>query len=264
MLSPSLDRPENPSSAVVVNERFVRKFVPGKLDPLQQRIDDADKEANWTHIVGVTGNVRQDIYSPPLAERDWLMDAVPLKERAEQLSGMFLVLRTDGDPKTVIPALRRILHEVDPTVPFDEPETMTEVVSETLVFERMETWLFAIFAGLALALAMVGLYGLVSQEVELARRDIGVRMALGATRQRIVRMILTRVAWMVGVGGAVGLALTMLVQKVIGMVIYFEAQREFGGFVLLAILLAAVGIIAAMIPAARAASLEPMQALRSE
>jgi putative ABC transport system permease protein len=264
MLSPSLDRPENPSSAVVVNERFVRKFVPGKLDPLQQRIDDADKEANWTHIVGVTGNIRQDIYSPPLAERDWLMDAVPLKERAEQLSGMFLVLRTDGDPKTVIPALRRILHEVDPTVPFDEPETMTEVVSETLVFERMETWLFAIFAGLALALAMVGLYGLVSHEVELARRDIGVRMALGATRQRIVRMILTRVAWMVGVGGAVGLALTMLVQKVIGMVIYFEAQREFGGFVLLAILLAAVGIIAAMIPAARAASLEPMQALRSE
>lgn len=264
MLSPSLDRPDDPSSAVVVNERFVRKFVPGKLDPVQQRIDDADKQENWTRIVGVTGNVRQDIYAPPLAERDWLIDAVPLKERAEQLSGMFLVLRTDGDPHIVIPELRRILHEIDPTVPFDEPETMTEVVSETLVFERMESWLFAIFAGLAMVLALVGLYGLVSHEVELGTRDIGVRMALGATRPQIVRMILTRVAWMLAFGGVAGLVLTLLARRVIGMVIYFETQRELGGFVLLALCLAAVGLIAALIPAARAASIEPIQALRSE
>ena len=77
MLSPSLDRPGNPSSAVVVNEAFVRKFIPGKLDPVGQRMDDADKEENWTHIVGVTGNVRQDIYEPTLAERSssgWILN----------------------------------------------------------------------------------------------------------------------------------------------------------------------------------------------
>jgi ABC-type antimicrobial peptide transport system permease subunit len=177
---------------------------------------------------------------------------------------MTLVLRTDGDPKLLIPALRNALHEVDPTVPFKTASTMTEVVSETLVFERMESWLFGIFAGLALALAMVGLYGLVSHEVEQSTRDIGVRMALGATRNRILGMVLRRVAWMLGAGTVVGFALTLVARKLIGMVIYFDAQKEAGGFLLLALLLLVAGLVAALIPAARAASIEPMHALRAE
>jgi ABC-type antimicrobial peptide transport system permease subunit len=192
------------------------------------------------------------------------MDELPLKDRAGLLSGMTLVLRTDGDPKLLIPALRNALHEVDPTVPFKTASTMTEVVSETLVFERMESWLFGIFAGLALALAMVGLYGLVSHEVEQSTRDIGVRMALGATRNRILGMVLRRVAWMLGAGTVVGFALTLVARKLIGMVIYFDAQKEAGGFLLLALLLLVAGLVAALIPAARAASIEPMHALRAE
>jgi predicted permease len=263
-LSPSLDRPENVATTVVVNDAFVKKFIPAGLDPAAQRIDDDDKQEKWTQIVGVVGNVRQNIYEPPLAERDWLMDELPLKERAGLLSGMTLVLRTDGDPKQLIPALRSVLHEVDPTVPFKTASTMTEVVSETLVFERMESWLFDIFAALALALAMVGLYGLVSHEVEQSTRDIGVRMALGATRNRILGMVLRRVAWMLAAGTVAGLLLTLVAGKVIGMVIYFDAQKEAGGFVLLALMLVAAGLLAALIPAARAASIEPMQALRAE
>jgi hypothetical protein len=157
-LSPSLDTPANAAPAVVVNDVFVRKFVPTGLDPTAQRIDDADKQENWTRIVGVTGNVRQDIYEPPLTERDFLMDEMDPKVRASAFSSMALLVRTTGDPKQVIPALRSIVHDLDSTVPLDAPETMTEVVSETLVFERMESWLFGIFAGLALALALVGLY----------------------------------------------------------------------------------------------------------
>jgi predicted permease len=264
MLSPSLDHPDNPSSAVVVNERFVRKFMPNGLNAVGQRIDDADKEEHWTRIVGVTGNVRQDIYEPPLAERDWLIDAIPLKDRVMVLGGMSLVMRVDGDPALIVPALRNALHEVDSTVPFKTAYTMNEVVSETLTFERMESWLFGIFAGLALVLAMVGLYGLVSHEVEQATRDIGVRMALGATRNRIVAMVMSRVAWMLGAGTVAGLVLTVFVRKIIGMVIYFDAQKEVGGFLLLALLLLISGLIAALIPAARAASIEPMQALRNE
>jgi putative ABC transport system permease protein len=264
MLSPGLDRPENPSSAVVVNERFQSKFLPNGPDAVGQRMDDADKEANWTHIVGVTGNVRQDIYDPPLAERDWLIDAVPVAQRADNMSSMSLVVRVDGDPMNIVSALHSAIHDIDPTVPFKAPLTMDEVVSETLVFERMESWLFTIFASLALALALVGLYGLVSHEVELARRDIGVRMALGATRSRILSMVLRRVAWMLAAGTAAGLVLTFAVRKLIGMVIYFEAQKEAGGFLLLAFVLMAAGLLAALIPAARAASTDPMQALRTE
>src|SRR5579863_5923600 len=141
---------------------------------------------------------------------------------------------------------------------------MTDVVSETLVFERMESWLFGIFAGLALVLALVGLYGLISHEVDQARRDIGVRMALGATRDRILAMVLRRVALMLAAGAGVGLVFTLLTRKVIGMVIYFDARQEAGGFALLAFLLVAAGLMAALVPAARAASIEPMQALRNE
>jgi predicted permease len=264
MLSPSLDRPGNPSSAVVVNDAFVRKFMPNGLDAVGQRMDDADKEANWTHIVGVAGNVRQDIYSPPLAERDWLMDAVPVAERASELSGMTLVMRVDGDPAQITPALRKAIHDIDPTVPFKTAYTMNEVIAQTLVFERMESWLFGVFAALALALALVGLYGLVSHEVEQARRDIGVRMALGATRRRILAMVMSRVAWMLAAGTAAGIVLTLLTRKIIGIVIYLDAQKEAGSFVLLAVTLVAAGLIAALIPAARAAAMEPMQALRTE
>jgi predicted permease len=263
-LSSSLDRPENAGGTVVVNDAFVKKFVPAGLDPAAQRIDDAQKEADWTRIVGVMGNVRQNIYEPPLAERDWLMDEVPLKERADNFASMTLMVRTSGDPKLVVSALRSIMHALDSSVPFEEPRTMTDVVAETLVFERMESWLFGIFAGLALTLALVGLYGLVSNEVEQSSRDIGVRMALGATRGHILGMVLTRVAKLLGVGALAGLGLTLLARSLVGVVIYFEPQKEAGSTLLLAAVVIAAGLLAALIPAARAASTEPVKALRAE
>jgi putative ABC transport system permease protein len=263
-LSPGLDRPENTAPTVVVNQAFVKQFIPNGLDPTAQRMDDDSNQENWTRIVGVTGNIRQDIYEPSLAERDWLMEEIDLKERNGLLNGMSLVVRSNGDPKLLIPALRSALHDVDPTVPFDEPRTMTDVVSETLVLERMEGWLFGIFAGLAFFLALIGLYGLVNHEVEQATRDIGVRMALGATRNRILAMTLARVSWMLCAGVAAGWVLTVAARKLIGMVIYFDAPKEAGGFALLGLLLVGSGLLAALLPAVRAASIEPMQALRNE
>ena len=141
---------------------------------------------------------------------------------------------------------------------------MSEVISETLVFERMESWLFGIFAGLALLLALVGLNGLLGHEVEQGTRDIGVRMALGASRQRIVGMVLTRVSWMLTAGAVVGLVLTVFARKVIDMVIYFDAMKEAGNVILIALLVVGAGVVAALLPARRAASIEPVQALRTE
>ena len=263
-LSPGLDRPENAAPSIVVNQAFVNKFVPPGLDPTMQRIDDGAKPENWTRIVGVTGDVRQDIYEPTLAERDFLIDELPVAYQPLLAGGMWLVLRFDRSPSSIVPALRSALHQVDPTVPFIAPRTMDEVVSETLIFERMESWLFGIFAALALLLAMVGLYGLVSHEVEQSTHDIGIRVALGASRQGILSMVMRRVVWMLGAGVVAGIGLTLVARKVIDMVIYFDAQKEAGGFLFLALLLVAAGLVAALIPAARAASIEPMQALRTE
>jgi predicted permease len=265
-LSPSIDRAEDIAGTgrIVVNEAFVRKFIPPGLDPTAQRIEDDNKPENWSHIVGAIGNVRQSIYDPPLAEHDYLIDEMELKDRPDGLANMTLVVRTSGDPRQQISAIRAIVHELDPTVPFEEPSTMTEIVSEVLVFERMESWLFGIFAGLALALALVGLHGLISHEVEQSTRDIGIRMALGATRTGILAMVLRRVAWMLGAGVVAGLALTLIARKLIGVVIYIDPQKDAGAFFSLALLLVAAGLIAALIPARLAASIEPMQALRSE
>jgi predicted permease len=263
LLSPILDRPESTPSAVV-NEAFVKKFIPAGLDPTMQTIDSDPDRKNWTHIAGVVGNVRQNIYESPLPEHDYLIDAMPVKDHADLLNGMSLALRFDGDAGSIIPALRNALREVDPTVPFKTATTMTDIVSETLVFERMESWLFGIFAGLALALALVGLFGLVSHEVEQSTRDIGVRMALGATRQNILGMVMRRVAWLLAAGTAGGVVLTLFARKVIGIVIYFEAQREAGGLVAMALLLMTAGLLAAMLPAARAATIQPIEALRTE
>ena len=177
---------------------------------------------------------------------------------------MSLVVRVDGDPMTIVPAVRAAIHDVDPTVPFKEAETMTDVVTRTLVFERMESWLFGVFAGLALALALIGQYGLLSHEVEQGTRDIGVRMALGASRPQIMGMVLKRVSWMLGAGAAAGLVLTLLARKTIDVVIYMDAQKQTGTLLLTALVLVAAGMVAALIPAGKAASIEPVEALRTE
>jgi predicted permease len=262
--SSSLDLPDNKAPTVVVNDAFVRKFSLAPLAMGTPHIDDNPKPEEKTAIVGVAGNTRQDIREEPLAEMDYVLDEVPVKDRPAAMSSMVLVVRTDGDANAMIPALRAALHDIDPTVPLADVRTMTDVVSEQLVFERMEEWLFGIFASLALLLAMVGLYGLVSHEVEQATRDIGVRMALGATRNRILSMVMSRVGWMLGAGAVAGLVLTFAVRKLIGVVIYLDAQKEAGEIVIIAISLIVAGLVAALIPAARAASVEPMQALRNE
>jgi ABC-type antimicrobial peptide transport system permease subunit len=141
---------------------------------------------------------------------------------------------------------------------------MTDVVSKTLVFERMESWLFGVFAGLALVLALIGQYGLLSHEVEQGTRDIGVRMALGASRRHIMGMVMRRVSWMLGAGATAGLVLTLVVRRTIDMVIYMDAKKESDMLLLTALVLVAAGMVAALIPARRAASIEPVRALRSE
>jgi predicted permease len=270
LAQPGLDRPDTRLVAVV-NEAFVKQFVPAGWNPIGLEIGDdqqtgtrADEKDPKVTIIGVVKNVRQDIYHPPLAELDYLIAQVPQSESFDALSSTHLVVRTEGDPKSIIPALRNAFHEVDPTLPFRTPQTMVEIVADTLTFERLENWLFGSFAGLAILLAIVGLYGLISHEVELSTRDIGVRLALGATRKKIVAGIYSRVSWMLGGGAVIGLALTMTVRKYINSVVAMEVEKDAGKILLLTGMLLSAGLLAALLPARRASSVDPMQALRDE
>jgi putative ABC transport system permease protein len=264
MLSQALDTPDHPSSAVVVNEAFRRKFFSGGGEPVGAHIDDNDKAELKTGIVGRVTDVRQNLQQPPLAEMDWLIDEIAPKERLGNLANMMLVVRSSGDLKALVPSLRNAFSETDATVPFKAPETMTEVVSETLVLERMEGWLFGIFAGFALLLAVVGLYGLINHEVELRTREIGIRMALGSTRGLVMAQVLRRVAALLIVGAAAGWAITLALNKVLTAVVVMHAGHDAALLGGLTVALIAVGLLASVGPARKAATIEPMQALRNE
>jgi putative ABC transport system permease protein len=263
-LSESLDLPTDKFPTIVVNQAFVKKFMPNVAEAPGQHLDDNDKPDQKTEIVGLTTNIRQSLFDPPMAEMDYLASEVPPAQRTGMLMSLSLLVRTKGDPKAVIPELRQVFHDIDPTLPFRTPQTMEEVVSDQLVMQRLESWLFGIFAALALLLAVVGLYGLISHEVELNTRDIGVRMALGATRQSVFALVLRRVAILLAVGIGVGLALTFSAQKLIASVTEPHLAHQAGLLTLLAATMAAAGLLAAAIPMRRAASIEPMQALRME
>jgi ABC-type antimicrobial peptide transport system permease subunit len=199
-----------------------------------------------------------------MPEMDYLVDEIPPKDRPDALSKMNLVVRTSGDPQQLVAPIREALHQIDATVPFQTPLTMAQIVSESLVFERMENWLFGIFAGLALTLALIGIYGLISHEVELRTRDIGIRMALGSTREQVMAQILLRVAILMTTGIAVGGVLTLALRNVLASVIEMRVAKYPWLLVGLALTMALFGICASLLPARRAASIDPMQALRAE
>lgn len=260
LFNAALDTSADPKAppVIVVNQAFVKKFIPAGMDPIGQHID----MGNAT-IIGVVGNLRQNLNAPPLAEMDYLDSEIPA-DSSQLLMSMHLMVRTHGDPRAVYGALREALHQADPTLPFRAPETMSEIVSDQLIFERMEGWLFGIFAALAVLLAVIGLYGLISHEVELGTRDTGVRMALGATREHVLLGVFRRVSIMLVGGVVAGFVLTAAASKLIDAVIPIEYGRDAWVFAVLGIGMIIAGLLAAAIPARRAAFIEPMEALRHE
>lgn len=259
LFSPAVDKPGT-QDVVVVNQKFVDTFLPGE-EPIGQQIKQDPK--NLT-IIGVVSNGRQSIEQGMLAEVDYPMSQVPLKDSADTLTPMALFVRSTVPPDTIVAQLRQALHEVAPTVPFETPETMDDVLADALVFNRMQGWLFSIFAAIALLLALIGIYGVLSQEVSLQTRDIGLRMALGASRPDIVRLVLSRAALLMSIGVAIGVVGSVVSRRLLAGVVPVQIGRDGMAIALLALGLSVVGIVAGLLPARRAASIEPMQALRNE
>jgi predicted permease len=259
LLDARLDTP-NAQRVTVVNEAFVKRFIPPGQDPIGKVIDSDEKVV----IVGVVRNIRQSIYDPPLAEMDWPVSQIPPEMRLLVVPSMHLVVRTAGEPESITGDLRRIFHQIDPGVPFRTPESMNHVIAEALTLQRLENWLFGTFAGLAVLLALIGLYGLISHEVELSTREIGVRMALGATRSRIFGMVYSRVGFMLACGLAAGLFATWALRTAIRAVLILNWQHDAAAVAGLVALFAAAATVSAFLPARRAATIAPMESLRSE
>ncbi len=259
LLDDKLDTPAS-QPVIVVNRAFVTKFFAPGEDPLGQHIEDFGQAA----IVGVVSNQRQDLYAPPLAEMDLPVSQLSLEYQTRFAQEMQLVVRTKVDPLTLAEPLRKVMQTLDPTLPFRPAETMSDIVGEVLVLERMESWLFGVFAALSVLLSALGLYGLIAQQVEAGRRDIGVRMAVGAQRWQVVSLVLNRVARVSLAGLATGLVLAFLLRRVIGSLLSIHTAHEAEFVALLAIGMELLALLACAAPARCAASVDPVQVLRAE
>ena len=246
----------------IVNDAWVKEFLNSNEDPLAQAFKGDPGDGN-TAIVGVARSGRQNLFERANAEADFPLTQMP-QEWLAFIPQFYLFVRTSMPPTSIVPQLRNALHEVAPNVAFRTPETMEQVLSDALVTSRMLSWLFGLFAAIAAMLTAIGIYGLLSQEVASRTRDIGVRMALGATRVGVAQLVLSRVGVLLIVGIGAGLTGVFLIRRVLIAVLTVQFHQDIWAIVAIAVGLGAIGLISAVIPARRAASIDPMQALRSE
>jgi putative ABC transport system permease protein len=261
----NFDAQDTPASqpVAIVNQAWVKEFLPKSLDPVAQAFREGD--GSKVVIVGVVADARQNALEPARPEIDFPISQESIQQQQNTGSwSLHLYVRTAVPPMSVVPQLRQALRDVGPAIAFQQPQTMDDQLSDALVSNRMESWVFGIFAFIAVLLVAVGIYGLLMQEVASHVRDIGVRMALGASRGGITQMMLARIAVLLGIGLSGGLVLTLLLRRVVDSIVVVHFGRD--GFMIAALvtLLSAIGLLAAVTPIRRAASIDPMQALRGE
>jgi len=254
---------------VVINEALARKYFAGQ-DPLGRQINLGGKDTGMIKpytIVGVLGDqVDRSVggeIQPFVMLPQQQIPTTSVFYQALLKTMVNFVVKTRGSIP-VAPEVRSLFHQVAPGIALDDFQTMQEAVEQNTFSQRLGLYLVSSFAGLAIAMVIAGLYGVLSQLVSYRRREIGVRMALGATRENVARMVLRQGSILIGAGLGVGLLLAFPGERLIRSFLY--QVHPLDGWTYAAVLLALpiVGLIAALVPARKAASIQPMQALRED
>ena len=246
---------------VIVNQTFARKYFPGR-NAVGKWVAGANPDGSEQSardaltIVGVVADVR-----------DWSVEAPPQPQLFGPLSGpddAYIVIRSVLPRKDVVQSATAILHRLDASLAFSKVHTMKELVSEATARRRFQTVLLSLFAGMALALALVGFYGLLAYSVMQRSSEMGIRIALGATRVHIVGLILRQALRLVMVGLLVGLAFGFALSRLLASSLYEVHPWDPATFALVPALFLTATLVACFIPARRAAKTDPMTILRSE
>ena len=250
------DTEEHPRVAIV-NEAFVRRHFPSE-DALGKRLSFNGPEGPWREIVGV---VRTSKYIS-LGEAPTPVSYVPLQQNHE--TGMTLHVRTKVDPLSIAAAVRSEVQSLERNLPLGTPERMSDRVANSLYAARMGAILLAIFGGLALLLASIGLYGVMSFAVSRRTREMGIRVALGARPGDVFRLVLRQGMTLVVVGLMVGLGVAVVVTRLLASFLYGVSTTDALTFTAIPVLLTLVALVACYLPARRAMKVEPLIALRYE
>ena len=252
----ALDDEDHPL-VVMVNESMSREFWPNE-NPIGQRIRFSGPE--WRTIVGIAGDVRhRGIGLQPLPEM-----YIPWGQVANVEARPTIVVRSQNNPASLTRALRAAAAQVDPEVPLDQVTTMDQLVAASLSSSRFRTTALALFALLALFVASIGLYGVMSYLVNQRTREFGIRIAVGASRGAVLRQVLRQGAKLTAIGIAIGLAAAALVGRTIATLLYGIKPLDAPTLGGVCVLLSLVALLASYIPARRAANADPMDALRNE
>jgi predicted permease len=247
---------------VLLSEPAVRRFFPGE-DPLGKRID-----LGWTRghsetrvggeVVGIVGGVKQGGLADPFEPEIYVPHAqVPL-------GWLSVVLRVDGDPRGLAAAVVREVRALDPNLPVAEVKTLDDVVSQAVARPRFYLSLLALFAAVALALAAVGIFGVLSYTVAQRRREIGIRMALGAEPAAVLRSVMTGALLLAAGGLALGLLGALALTRAIRSLLFGVSAADPSTFLAVAATLAAAAALASWLPARSATRVDPASALRAE
>jgi predicted permease len=243
----------------IVNRAFVRKYFPGE-EAVGKQIGRAEAAPKPIEIVGVIEDVREgplDVAIPPVLYR-------PFQQETDTY--FTLAVRTTQDEGSLLPTLSRVVRQIDPEIVTLQGMTMTTRLeqSSSAWLHRSTAWLTGGFAALALLLALVGLYGVITYSVGQRTREIGVRMALGAETGSVYRMILKEAAWLAGLGIIAGLLLGVAASAFLRELLFGVGPWDLETMAAIAAILAVAALVASFVPARRAASVDPVVALRAD
>jgi predicted permease len=253
------DTPTSAPTPVIVNQAFVEKYL-GKENPLGKQFGQAEASADGPASSGyeIVGVVRDAKYSGLRREINAMMYT------PQRFGGATFELRTAADPKAILPAIREVVSQVNTNLPLFDVKTESEQIDRLLFQERLVARLSAFFGLLALVLACVGLYGLLSYEVSRRTREIGIRMTLGAHQGNVLKLVLRQGIVLAVVGAALGIGVALGVTRYLASMLYNVRASDPATIAGVAILLALVAFAACYIPARRATRVDPMVALRHE
>jgi putative ABC transport system permease protein len=209
-------------------------------------------------VVGVVNDVRYGgLDVEPQAE-------VYIPHAQHPVEGLVMTLRTSGNPRGAIGDARSVLRRLDPNMPLSDVATMEEVVAESVAARRFSLWLLTAFAGVALLLAAIGIYGVLSYTVGQRTKEFGVRMAMGAPRAHVLRLVVAEGMTLVAVGVTIGVLLALGLTSVVRGLLYEVQPYDPPTLAGVGAALVAIALTASYMPARRAASVDPAQALRTE
>jgi putative ABC transport system permease protein len=253
------DRSDTPMVGLV-NESFVREYFPDE-SPIGARISWARGPRMWMTIIGIVGDVKHFGLNQPEAPAFYSSYA-QLNQSWKRW--MYMAVRSDMDMATLTAEVKKQIWAIDKLIPVTKVQTMREVMAASIAGQQFNMTLMGIFAGVALVLAAVGIYGVASYSVTQRTREIGIRMALGAQGSDVLRLILRQGAMLAAIGVAIGVVAAFALTRFMSSLLYGVSATDPLTFAVISLVLAGVALVACFVPARRATKVDPMVALRYE